>query len=158
MIDMALSNLLKVVNIGGAMTYKVLKEHKFEAAHRLVRGYPGNCAHIHGHSWVVRFECSGEKLDQYGMLRDFGDFKAIRKWIDENLDHATMVCDEDDSLIQFLEANKQRMFVFNENPTSENLAYLLLKKGRALGIDNLTAVEVNETCTSCARYEYAAQD
>jgi hypothetical protein len=26
--------------------YEITKEHRFEAAHRLIKGYPGNCRHL----------------------------------------------------------------------------------------------------------------
>ncbi len=132
--------------------YIIAKEHRFESAHRLVNGYQGNCAHVHGHSWKIIFETSGEKRDQFGMLRDFSSFKEIRKWIDDNLDHATMICASDESLHKWLVENNQRLFVFPDNPTSETLARFLFDQCKALGIKDVKAVTVEETCTSRATY------
>lgn len=135
--------------------YQIEKEHKFEAAHRLVFGYDGNCAHVHGHSWVVKFVCAGQDLDPQGMLRDFGSFKGIRQWIDLNLDHATMVSESDGALLKFLKDNEQRHFTFAENPTSETIARFLFNLGKEqFKIDDLVAVQVEETCTSrCTFHE-----
>lgn len=135
--------------------YQLEKEHRFEAAHRLVYGYEGKCAHVHGHSWVVKFICAGSKLDDVGMLRDFASFKDFRGWIDDNLDHATMVSDTDGALLGFLKENNQRHFVVSGNPTSETLARFLYNVGREqFGLADLTAVVVEETCTSrCTFHE-----
>lgn len=132
--------------------FTVSKDHRFEAAHRLVNGYQGNCAHVHGHSWKVSFKCSGESLNSFGMLRDFSSFKIIRKWVDENLDHATMVSKNDEVLIAWLKENNQRHYICEDNPTSEHLTVLLFNKCRELGITDITTVTVEETCTSCASY------
>lgn len=132
--------------------FTVSKTHRFEAAHRLVRGYVGNCAHLHGHSWEVRFIAEGENLSDQGMLRDFADFKPIRKWIDENLDHATLICADDWQLQDFLVKNNQRHFVMVHNPTSENLCKLLYAKCHELGLTDVVEIQIHETCTSKATY------
>ena len=132
--------------------YTISKTHRFEAAHRLVNGYQGNCAHLHGHSWVVTFECEGENLDSYGMLRDFGSFKEIRKWIDDNLDHATMLSANDHILLRFVQTNNQRATVFMDNPTSEHLAKVIFHKCKEIGMKDIARVHIEETCTSKATY------
>ena len=119
-----------------------------------MNGYPGNCAHVHGHSWVIKFTCSGNDLDKFGMLRDFGSFKIIRKWVDDFLDHATIVSKDDESLIRWLHTNNQRHYITQENPTSEFLAKLLFEKCKELGVHDIHSVTVEETCTSKAVYVY----
>ncbi len=132
--------------------FEISKAHRFEAAHRLVKGYDGNCAHVHGHSWVATFTCRSELLNSVDMARDFSSFKSIRNWIDENLDHATIVCVEDFPLIEFLENNKQRAFIVFSNPTSESLAKIIFDKACELGFSDLVSVQIEETCTSKAIY------
>ena len=62
--------------------HTVRKEFSFDAAHRLVRGYDGKCAHLHGHTWRARFEISAPGLSAMGFVRDFSDFKVMKTWID----------------------------------------------------------------------------
>lgn len=132
--------------------FTITKEFKFEAAHRLVKGYSGNCSHNHGHSWVVRVTLEGPVLDGFDMLRDYGDLKPVRKFIDDNLDHATMLCKDDAPLFKFLLDNNQRFYIFDSNPTSEALARMLFAKVKELGFTNVKSVHVDETCTSTAMY------
>jgi 6-pyruvoyltetrahydropterin/6-carboxytetrahydropterin synthase len=132
--------------------FTVTKEYSFDAAHRLVRGYEGKCAHVHGHTWRARLSAEASSLNRVGMVRDFGDFKPIKDWIDEKLDHATIISDEDVDLNTWLVLHQQRRYLMVGNPTSENLAREIWMKARELGIE-LSAVEIDETCTSCARYE-----
>lgn len=134
------------------MRYLVKKELSFDSAHRLVQGYQGKCAHVHGHTWRVRFEIAADKLDRFGFVRDYADFKVMKAWIDEHLDHATLVSTNDQALRRFLHEQNQRMFVTPENPTSENLAKILFDVATLHHLP-VTAVEICETCTSEARYE-----
>lgn len=121
----------------------------FEAAHRLVKGYPGRCQNLHGHSFRITCEIKGLQLNQFGMLKDFADFKVIKDWCKENWDHATLLADSDELTIEFLRSTRQRHFVFNDNPTSEVIALYLLEKSADLGFP-LDAVTIDETCThSC---------
>ncbi len=76
--------------------FTVSKEMSFDSAHRLVNGYQGKCRNNHGHTWVVIATCSGETLNEMGMLRDFGDFKPLKQFIDDCLDHATIVSEKDE--------------------------------------------------------------
>ena len=146
--------------------HTVTKELKFEAAHRLVYGYPGKCQHNHGHSWVVfvtvglRNEANPSGvlrtgLDTYGFVKDFGDFKPLKEWIDEQLDHATIVSRDDDDFRMWLERNGQRQFVVTGNPTSENLTKIIFEKAQELLEDErcrVVEVRIKETCTSEASY------
>lgn len=131
--------------------YSVTKEFKFDSAHRLVHGYQGKCSNIHGHTWVARFTVAGEELNQFGMVHDFSDFKPIKLWIDDWLDHGIIIAKADETMQFFCAAHAQKHFITEANPTSEHLAKLLLHQARALGVP-VTTVEVDETCTSSARY------
>ncbi len=63
-------------------------------AHRQPR-HGGHCALIHGHNWdfTVTFAC--EKLDANGFVVDFGELKYLKRWLDENLDHACVFAESD---------------------------------------------------------------
>ena len=58
--------------------YTLIVKDSFDAAHFL-KDYKGKCAKIHGHTWNIEIEISGEQLDKTGMLIDFGDIKKIIK-------------------------------------------------------------------------------
>lgn len=131
--------------------FSVTKEFSFDSAHRLVNGYKGKCANIHGHTWRVRLTITGDTLNQYGFLWDFGDFKPIKEFIDQELDHAMLVAHTDEQMRLFCAANNQKYYVIPDNPTSENIARHLFERGRALGLP-LSMVEIDETCTCKAWY------
>ena len=86
--------------------YDLTIEREFSAAHRL-RGYQGQCAHLHGHNYRVQVTVRGDKLDEVGMTLDFSDLGDICEAVLSDLDHA----------------NLNEVPPFDEmNPTSENLA------------------------------------
>ncbi|TDB39877.1 MAG: 6-carboxytetrahydropterin synthase QueD [Actinobacteria bacterium] len=62
-----------------------VKDH-FDAAHSL-RGYPGECAKLHGHTWDIEVTVEGETLDGIEILYDFKQLKADLAAVLEPLDH-----------------------------------------------------------------------
>lgn len=142
----------------------VTKQMRFEAAHRLINDYPGKCAHNHGHSWFVYITLSLKSragLDQYGFVKDFGDFKPIRKWIDDTLDHATIISTGDKIFATYLVENKQKHFAVTGNPTSETLCAVIFDKASSM-LNNdrvfVSSVRVDETCTSESVYSIEESD
>ncbi len=135
------------------MKYAITKEFTFEAAHRLLRNYTGKCRNNHGHSFKVKIWLEGESLDDKDMLIDFQETKKLKAWIDEYLDHATLLWKEDpmiDSLLSF----ENKVLVTEKNPTSEHIAELILAKAQEIFNDSrvhVQCIEVNETCTTAAR-------
>jgi len=138
--------------------FMVSKELKFEAAHRLINGYPGNCKNIHGHSYIAIVEMglsSKATLNKYGFVKDFGDFKDLRKWVDDNWDHAFLVNIADDSMIRFLREEEQRHYIFKDNPTAEHMCIILFDIASQILNDvcsTVTSVKIYETTTSEAVY------
>jgi 6-pyruvoyltetrahydropterin/6-carboxytetrahydropterin synthase len=132
------------------MKYIVSKEFSFEAAHRLIRNYTGKCTNNHGHSWLVRLHIEANNLDNKDMVIDFQEMKVLKLWIDENLDHTTILW-EQDPMCKYIEETGQRIFITTKNPTSEHMAEIIMEK--ALQIFNTERVKVhsidlNETCTN----------
>ncbi len=68
----------------------VTVRHTFEAAHRLPH-LDGKCQSLHGHSWGVELGVLGEP-DENGVVVEFAALKReLRSWIDQHLDHATLL-------------------------------------------------------------------
>ncbi len=122
------------------MTYRLSVKDGFAAAHRLA-GSGGKCESLHGHNFRVTVEVTGEKLDETGMLVDFGDLKGILRRILAELDHSDL--------------NEHSAFK-DSSPSSENIARFIWGRVRdALDPDtvNVASVTVNESDTASARYE-----
>ena len=111
----------------------------FSAAHRLENFY-GKCEALHGHNWKVEVSLQGDKLDEAGLLQDFGAVKARTRELLEEVDH---------KYLNELPAFSQ------QNPSSENLAFFIFQ--RLSGVLNRDGVKVSrvsvwESDTSCASY------
>ncbi len=112
---------------------------QFAAAHRLENFY-GKCEALHGHNWRVEVFLRGEKLDEAGLLMDFGAIKARTREILEEIDHKYL--------------NELPAFQ-GQNPSSENLArHLYERLGVSLSRNGVRVSRVNvwESDSSCASY------
>jgi len=117
----------------------IAKEFRFEAAHKLPY-HDGKCARLHGHSWRGFVYVSGNALvkkgAKEGMVMDYSDIKKYLKPLVENyLDHYYL--NESTGL---------------ESPTSEQIAAWIYEKLEEAGLEGLTAVRIDETCTSICLY------
>ncbi len=114
---------------------RIYKEFSIEAAHHLPNVPVGHkCRRLHGHSFLVRIEVSGEPDADTGWVMDFSDIKTAFQPIFDQLDHHYL--NEVEGL---------------ENPTSENLAIWIWNKLKP-ALPALSSVEVKETCTSGCIY------
>ncbi|BBP45710.1 6-carboxy-5,6,7,8-tetrahydropterin synthase [Thiosulfatimonas sediminis] len=84
----------------------------FAAAHTL-RGYPGDCAKLHGHNWKIEVQIVGSKLNEIGMVVDFKEIKRHAKEVIKELDHTYL--------------NDHPHFA-STNPTAENIAAYLYQQ------------------------------
>jgi 6-pyruvoyltetrahydropterin/6-carboxytetrahydropterin synthase len=67
----------------------------FDAAHR-IRGHPGKCAYLHGHTYHLEVTVGARSLNPLGMVVDFDDLRAvIQKVVLDVWDHATLLDPED---------------------------------------------------------------
>ena len=111
--------------------YELSVERSFAAAHHLM-GYDGPCARPHGHNYRVQITVTGSKLDEHGMLMDFGQLKSVCDEIIGQLDHTDL--------------NQHPVFA-HSNPSSENLArYIFTQvaerlKRRGVGVSTVTVWE-----------------
>ena len=86
--------------------YELSVDTHFDAAHYL-KGYDGECARVHGHTWLVSVTVKAGELDELGLSIDFKDISAVLKDAVGKFDHQML-----NELEEFREMN----------PTSENLA------------------------------------
>ena len=71
------------------MTWRLKVKSGFAAAHRLF-GSGGKCESLHGHNFKVELEVEGARLDDTGMLVDFGVLKGALASVLETLDHSDL--------------------------------------------------------------------
>lgn len=114
--------------------------HNFETAHRLPQ-LANKCSNLHGHSWWVEVAIGADELTEAGTVVEFGALKAqLRGWVDEYLDHATMLGASDPlcsplteagcKVYQFGVADPVGAQVYARDlswPTVENVAHLLAR-------------------------------
>ena len=121
---------LSIVNV------RLIKELRFEAAHRLPRVPEGHkCARLHGHSFKIELAISGPVNEQTGWFIDYGEIDEIWQPLYEKLDH-----------------NYLNDVPGLENPTSEILARWLWEKIKPQ-LPSLERVIVHETCDARCEYE-----
>ena len=96
---------------------------EFDAGHRVI-GHQNKCKYLHGHRYVLEVTARSAKLDELGMVVDFGTLKTvIKEWIDENLDHNVILDKKDRELGTFISKHTgQSVYYLNSNPTAENIA------------------------------------
>lgn len=68
--------------------YRITKEFHFSASH-ILNGLPENhpCSRLHGHNYIVVIELASRELNRVGFVVDFGDLKALKRYIDVVFDH-----------------------------------------------------------------------
>lgn len=116
--------------------YEILVEEKFDSAHCL-RGYPGNCERLHGHTYRVQVRLRTAETDNIGMAIDFRSVRGSIREITGYLDH------------QYL--NELQEFS-SENPSAENLARYIYGKMSEKYAGLVHKVTVWETETAAASY------
>jgi len=114
---------------------ELVREYRFEAAHRLPR-LPAThkCFRLHGHSFRFELALEGEVDPETGFLIDFADIDEVARPFVDQLDH----------------------YLLNdvpglENPTSEVLAHWIWERVKPR-LPILQAVTVAETCDARCTY------
>jgi 6-pyruvoyltetrahydropterin/6-carboxytetrahydropterin synthase len=112
----------------------------FAAAHQL-KMVAKKCENLHGHNWKVEVCIAGEKLNEAGVLVDFGVLKQNVSEIMTRLDH------------NFL--NELEYFDDSNPPSSENIAQYIASSLQAMLKDpeiRVTSVTAWESENACATY------
>lgn len=66
--------------------YELTIKGHFDAAHAL-RGYPGECRNLHGHTWDVEVTVEGHDLDDIDIVYDFKQLKEDLGGVLAQFDH-----------------------------------------------------------------------
>ena len=94
---------------------------EFDSAHRVMK-HESKCRNLHGHRYRIELTVVGD-LDPLGRVIDFGEMKRlVGAWVDEQLDHGTLLNANDDDLIELCRQNGWKLYVMDCNPTAENIA------------------------------------
>ncbi|PPI86393.1 6-carboxytetrahydropterin synthase QueD [Candidatus Pantoea edessiphila] len=118
------------------MPITLFKKFKFEAAHFLPNvPLDHKCSKLHGHSFLVQLEITGEINEHSGWVIDFSKIQDAFKPIYNCLDHSCL--NEISGL---------------ENPTSELLAKWIWNQVKP-NLPLLSSVIIYETCTSGCVYK-----
>lgn len=120
--------------------YELKVETDFAAAHQLTM-VGEKCENLHGHNWKIEVTVAGEKIDNGGVLMDFGIIKKNVHAIMETLDH------------KFL--NELELFGDTNPPSSENIAkYIADSLKEKLDNPKLRVARVSawESKNACATY------
>ncbi|MDP2181081.1 MAG: 6-carboxytetrahydropterin synthase QueD [Actinomycetota bacterium] len=110
--------------------YELMVRAHFDAAHAL-RGYPGECKNLHGHTWDVEATVAGESLDEIEIVYDFKMLKEDLAAVLAPFDHAYL----------------NDVAPFDQlSPTAENLARVVFealeaKVGRQVAVKEVAVWE-----------------
>jgi 6-pyruvoyltetrahydropterin/6-carboxytetrahydropterin synthase len=115
---------------------RLVREFRFEAAHRLPNVPPGHkCARLHGHSFKIDVAVSGSVDPKTGWFLDYDVVDGAFRPLHDALDHRYL--NEIPGL---------------ENPTSEFLARWVWDR-LLPALPSLECVTVHETCDARCEYE-----
>lgn len=134
--------------------YKISIRVPFRAGHRLVEPYEGKCNNVHGEGYTAIVEFESQRLDDKGMVFDFGKVKKqVKDWIDVNWDHS-YIHHKSDVVGKILKDAGLRTFELEVNPTAENMALYLYEAIKENVSDLVSKVGIIESFEdSIAWYE-----
>jgi 6-pyruvoyltetrahydropterin/6-carboxytetrahydropterin synthase len=118
--------------------YELKVVTKFAAAHQLTM-VGTKCENMHGHNWKIEVYVTGEKLDDGGVVMDFGVIKKHVRDIMSLLDHKYL---------------NELEFFQQSQPSSENIAYWVADKlqqkidNSSVKVSRVTAWESDDACAT----------
>ena len=110
----------------------ITKIFRFEAAHAIYQ-YPGDCAHIHGHSYELHVTVRSKySVDNFiggtGMIIDFKELKTlVQNNVIKTLDHKLILSKAFHSATTG-RFSPNELIVFDVEPTAENLLLFVSKQ------------------------------
>ena len=143
---------------------KIGKIIQWDMGHRVLN-HRSVCKGLHGHRYKAEICVEGElvlesEASEEGMVIDFADIKIVAlKFIQEELDHAFMVWDKDEELLEFFNKSKgHKPVIVPFTPTAENVAAYIFQQLQDKFTDvfktglRLQSVKLWETPSSYALY------
>jgi len=82
-------------------------------AFRQWRASHSHCHLLHGYSIGVEFVLECDELDDKNWCYDYGNFKDIKKFLEDNFDHKTAVAENDPDIDWFMMAHKAGILDIN---------------------------------------------
>lgn len=139
----------------------------FSIAYRQHRA-DGHCKYIHGYSLAFDFEFESPTLDVRNWVCDFGGFRTLRDFLDQNFDHTLLVSQDDPELEFFKEIDRRGLAQVREVEKTgcEGLAETLFEYMNEVWLkengypDNVFCrkVHVHETPSNSAWVEFTPDD
>lgn len=119
-----------------------------------------HCRFLHGYAIQVRLDFATRELDVRNWAVDFGSLKSFKGWLEDLLDHKTLVASDDPELGTFQELAQKGLIQLREVPSTgcEALARMIWEYGEQWLQDNgynhivLTKVTINEHDANGASY------
>lgn len=137
---------------------KVTKSFSFDMAH-LLDGHDGKCRNLHGHTYRLEVEVSGQMHEdgpKKGMVIDFSDLKdCIKKLIIEPMDHAFAydeTSDRERQIAEVLISLDLKVYRLAERTTAEALARHIFFRIRDEGGLPVSRVRLWETPDSSSEF------
>ena len=119
--------------------------------------HEGHCRFVHGHNWDILVTFSAEVLDSNNFVVDFGGLKYLKRWIDENLDHACVLCCADPLKSAFEETGAFKV-TYVPDASCEGLAEYIYSVFKALvnekeaGRVSVIKIELHEDSKNSAAF------
>lgn len=137
--------------------FKIAKEFSFDMAHML-DGHDGKCKNLHGHTYTLQVEISGElheKGAKSGMVMDYSDLKAaVKTHILDKMDHAFIydsTSEKETKVAQLLNTLDSKTFAIPARTTAEQMAKYMFDTLSEAGLP-VSLIRLWETPTSYCEY------
>ena len=114
--------------------YEIKKQFYFSASH-VLEGLPEGhqCGRLHGHNYLVEIVLATAELDAVGFVRDYGELKFFKDYLDNTFDHRHL-----NDILSF-------------NPTAELMCLHLFQIAK-VHVPEIVAIRMSETPSTWAEY------
>jgi 6-pyruvoyltetrahydropterin/6-carboxytetrahydropterin synthase len=140
----------------------IRKKYGYESCHVVRNCSSERCSkNLHGHSYTVEVMFEASKLDEGGMVLDFGLTKNLIGSFIDGFDHCIQAWNKDHQIVKVAKDTSERYIIMPINPSAENYALMFLfVADKILGATQLNngesddikihSVRVHETATGYA--------
>ena len=139
--------------------FKISKEFSFDMAH-LLDGHDGKCQNLHGHTYKLQVEISGDLYEsgaKKAMVIDFSDLKSIvKKVILDPMDHAFIydqTNERESQIATLLQKLNSKTFGVPFRTTSEEIARFIFNRLKHDEQLSISSIRLWETPTSFCEYQ-----